>query len=48
MVSCEIKGMSLNVGAQIVSELKDFNMGSKKGLFLPGLVSALCRRVGVP
>ncbi|KAM3270108.1 hypothetical protein P3S67_030014 [Capsicum chacoense] len=48
VVACAIQGIRLNVGAQIVSEWRDFYKRNKKSPYLPGLISELCSRADVP
>lgn len=48
LVACTMHKIHLNIGAQIVSEWKEFYRGYKKSSCLPSLMSELCRRVGVP
>ncbi|KAH0689204.1 hypothetical protein KY289_016562 [Solanum tuberosum] len=48
VVGCTIQGIKLNVGEQIISEWKMFYQANKKAFVLPGLVTALYKRAGVP
>uniref|UniRef100_M1DES4 Putative plant transposon protein domain-containing protein n=1 Tax=Solanum tuberosum TaxID=4113 RepID=M1DES4_SOLTU len=43
-----IQGIQINVGAQIISEWKMFYQANKKAFFLPELITAFCKREGVP
>uniref|UniRef100_M1D8B9 Putative plant transposon protein domain-containing protein n=1 Tax=Solanum tuberosum TaxID=4113 RepID=M1D8B9_SOLTU len=48
VVACAMQCIGLNVGAQIILEWKLFYRGNKNVFFLPGLVTALCKRAVVP
>ena len=48
VVSCAIHGIQLNMGAEIILELKMFYKGNKKTLFLLGLITTLRKRAYVP
>ncbi|KAH0698648.1 hypothetical protein KY284_012863 [Solanum tuberosum] len=48
VVACAIQGIQLSVGAQIISYWKMLYQGNKKAFFLPGLITALYKRAGVP
>lgn len=47
-MACAIRGIRLNIGAQIIFEWKMFYQGIKKAFFLLELIIAVCKRVGVP
>ena len=48
VVSYAIQGIQLNMGAEIILELKMFYKGNKKTFFLPGLITTLRNRADMP
>lgn len=50
VMTCDLSGIEMNVGVQIIDKWKHFytRERSLKDLFLPSLITELCKRIEVP